>query len=66
MLSELYGHFAEQFPQYETFWNTLSREEDRHAKLLQNLLEAAKGSKIRFDEGGIKTYTVNQYVRKYT
>ena len=64
MLSKLYGHFAQQFPEYSKFWNQLSKEENRHARLIQKLLDAAKKGKIIFDEGKITTYTLNAFISR--
>jgi rubrerythrin len=64
MLSELYQAFAGQFPPYEKFWKDLSREEIRHAKLLEKLYAAATTGKIFFDEGKIKTVTLNAFLSR--
>lgn len=64
MLSELYLAFAEQFPPYEKFWKNLSQEEMRHAKLLEKLYVAATREKIFFDEGKIKTFTLNAFISR--
>ena len=64
LLSEMYGHFAEQFPQHQQFWKNLSKEEERHAKLLQKLRDASKKNILFFDEGGIKTYTINAFITR--
>jgi len=64
MLSKLYGHFSQQFPEYSQFWNQLSKEEHRHARLIQKLFDAAKKGKIFFDEGKITTYTLNAFVSR--
>ncbi|NWH05245.1 ferritin family protein [Desulfobacter latus] len=64
MLSKLYGHFSEQFPEYSKFWNQLSKEEHRHARLIQKLFDAANRGKIFFDEGKITTYTLNAFISR--
>jgi hypothetical protein len=64
MLSKLYGHFSVQFPEYSKFWDGLSKEEYRHARLIQKLLVAAKRGKIIFDEGKITTYTLNAFISR--
>ncbi|WP_462267958.1 hypothetical protein [Desulfobacter sp.] len=64
MLSKLYGHFSQQFPEYSQFWNQLSKEEHRHARLIQKLFDAAKKGKIFFDEGKITTYTLNAFISR--
>lgn len=64
MLSKLYGHFSQQFSEYSNFWNQLSKEEHKHARLIQKLLDAAKREKIFFDEGKITTYTLNGFISR--
>jgi hypothetical protein len=62
LLSELYAVFSEHFPRHGEFWIQLSKEEGRHAKLVQKLLEAAKKGIILFDEGNLKTYTLTSFL----
>ncbi|MCK5519909.1 MAG: rubrerythrin family protein, partial [Candidatus Marinimicrobia bacterium] len=64
MLSKLYGYFSIQFPEYNKFWEHLAKEEQRHARLIQKLFDAAKRGKIFFDEGKIKTYTLSAFVSR--
>ena len=64
LLSKLYAHFAEQFPRHATFWENLSREEQRHANLIEKLREAALAGKVFFDEGQMKTYTLNAFISR--
>ena len=64
MLSELYGYFAKQFPQYKKFWEKLSREEEQHARIVQKLFNAVKKEKVLFDEGKIKTYTLDVFITR--
>ena len=64
LLSRLYSLFSKQFPQYKEFWEKLSKEEERHAKLVEKLFEATKSGSIVFDEGKIKTYTLAAYITR--
>ncbi len=64
LLSKLYSIFSKQFPQYNEFWEKLSKEEERHAKLIEKLLAATKTGKIFFDEGKIKTYTLTAFITR--
>ena len=64
MLSELYEYFSKQFPKYKKFWLEISSEEERHAKLLQKLLNAAQKGHIVFSEGKIKTYTLDAFIKR--
>ncbi len=63
-LARLYALFSEQFPDYQEFWIKLSREEERHARLIQKLFDAAKRGKIFFDEGKMKTYTLDAFTAR--
>jgi len=63
-LSRLYAIFSKQFPQDEEFWEKLSKEENRHAKLIEKLYAAAKTGTIVFDEGKIKTYTLEAFLNQ--
>jgi rubrerythrin len=65
LLSELYAVFSKQFPQYQEFWEKMSKEELRHSKLIEKLFEAAKKGKVFFDEGKIKTYTLNAFLARF-
>jgi len=64
LLSRLYGIFAHQFPRYKEFWEKLSKEEERHAKLIEKLYEATKTGLIVFDEGKMKTYTLSAFITR--
>ena len=61
LLSKLYAAFAEKFPSYHEFWKKLSQEEERHARLIEKLSQAEKKGLILFDEGVVKTYTLNAF-----
>ncbi len=63
-LSKLYALFSEQFLQHKDFFTKMSMEEDRHAKLIEKLLEAAEKGIIFFDEGKIKTYTLTAFLSR--
>lgn len=62
LLSKLYGLFARQFPEQGEFWTKLSREEERHARLIEKLRDAAQKGTVHFDEGKIKTYTLTAFI----
>ncbi|MFC1859010.1 ferritin family protein [Thermodesulfobacteriota bacterium] len=64
LLSRLYTLFSRQFPQQKEFWGKLSKEEERHAKLIEKLLEATKTGLIFFNEGKTKTYTLNAFITR--
>jgi ABC-type transport system involved in Fe-S cluster assembly fused permease/ATPase subunit len=64
MLSELYRHFSKQFSEHEKFWHKLSLEEERHAKLVQKLFDAAKNGKIFFDERKITIFALDAFISR--
>jgi len=59
LLSRLYALFAQQFPEYAEFWGKLSTEEETHSKLIEKLWEIEKKGLVFFDEGRVKTNTLN-------
>lgn len=62
LLSELYGIFAEQFPQYSDFWKGLSDEEKRHTMLIQKLADAVGKGQVLFEEGRITITSLNTLI----
>lgn len=64
LLSRLYGVLAESFPSWGPLWQDLSREESRHAQLLEKLMEAARKGVVIFDEGSVKTYTLTTFIQR--
>ena len=64
LLARLYATFSKQFSQYQEFWFKLSKEEQKHSKLVEKLLEAVKNEKVHFNEGKIKTYTLNAFITR--
>ena len=62
LLSRLYEKFAAQFPQYADFWCALSLEEKEHAKWIKKFYHAEKEDLVFFDEGRVKTYTLQTMV----
>ncbi len=64
LLSRLYALFSEQFTEQKEFWGKLSKEEERHAKLIEKLLEAAKSGLVFFVEGKTKTYTLEVFIKR--
>jgi hypothetical protein len=64
LLSRLYTLFSKQFSQHKAFWQKLSKEEERHAKLIEKLFAATKTGSVVFDEGKIKTYTLAAFITR--
>lgn len=62
MLAILYAKFAGLFPEQKSFWQKLAEEERKHGEWLETLYEAAKRSVLLFDEGKVKTYTLNTFI----
>lgn len=62
LLAKLYTLFAEQFPTHGEVWSDLVKEEKKHAIWLKQLYDAGEKGIILFDEGKIKTYTMNAYI----
>ena len=62
LLAKLYTLFAEQFPEHAQAWSELAIEEKKHASWLQQLHDAGEKGIILFDEGKIKTYTMDTFI----
>ena len=62
LLAKLYTLFAKQFPDYSELWTALAKDEMQHAKWLGELYEAGAKGIVLFDEGKIKTYTMNAFI----
>jgi len=63
LLSKLYSVFAGQFPEYKEFWERLSAEEEKHARLVEKLSLAAMKGLVLFDEGKIKTVALDTFIK---
>lgn len=64
LLSLLYSVFARQFPEYGEFWRRLSLEEDKHARLVEKLSRAAAKGVVLFDEGKIKSFALDTFIKR--
>lgn len=62
LLAKLYTLLAEQFPEHDEVWNNLAQEEKKHATWLKQLYDAGEKGIILFDEGKVKTFTMNTYI----
>jgi hypothetical protein len=62
LLSKIYALFADKFPQYNEFWMELSKEEERHAGLIEKLQEAEKKGLVFFDEGKTRSITLTAFI----
>jgi rubrerythrin len=63
LVAELYRFFAGLFPEYRTFWDNLAREEMEHATWVEYFYKKASTDTVRFEEGKVKTYTVESFVK---
>ncbi len=59
MLEELYTLLAEQFPEQAGIWNDLVSGEKKHAIWLQQLFDAREKGFVLFDEGKIRSVSMN-------
>jgi len=64
LLSRLYALFSMQFPQHKDLWEKLSKEEERHAKLIEKLFEATKTGLIFFNEDKIKSQSLTLFITR--
>ena len=64
LLSQLYSLFSGQFQQYEDFWKGISKDEERHAAVLEKLHDAAEKGAVLFDEGKLNPSALNTYITR--
>ena len=64
LLSKLYSIFARQYPEYKEFWERLSLEEEKHAGLVEKLSHAALKGVVIFDEGKVKTFALDTFIKR--
>lgn len=64
LLSRLYSVFARLFPEHKAFWEKLSLEEDKHARLIEKLSQATQKGLVLFDEGKIKTFALETFLKR--
>jgi rubrerythrin len=50
VISRIYRVFAERFPEYRDFWETMAQEETRHADMILSVVPEIKAGAIRFKE----------------
>ena len=63
ILAELYRFFAHLYPDLRDFWSELSREQMEHATWIEYCHKKAEEGSLNFEEGNIKTYTVESFVK---
>lgn len=63
LLGNLYQIFAQKFPEHEKLWHKLAKEEQKHAGWLEQLRVASEKKVVLFNEGRIKTYTLETFVQ---
>lgn len=63
LLGELYLIFAERFPELRDLWLLLAKEEKNHADAIKKCARLVKEGKCIFNEGKVRTYTVNTSIK---
>jgi rubrerythrin len=63
LIAEIYRFFAGLFPERRDFWEDLARDQMEHATWVEYFYKKAASDTIRFEEGKIKTYTVESFVK---
>ena len=63
ILAELYRFYAGLYPDLREFWSELSREQMEHATWVEYCYKKAEEGTVNFEEGKIKTYTVESFVK---
>lgn len=63
ILAELYRFFASLYPDLRDFWSDLSREQMEHATWVEYCYKKTEEGAVTFEEGKIKTYTVESFVK---
>lgn len=65
-LAGLYDVFAGRFKDFEPFWAKRAKEGRSHSSWLMKLQEAEEKNLVSFDEGKIKTYTMETFLKHLT
>jgi hypothetical protein len=63
LTAEIYRFFAGLFPEHRDFWENLAREEMEHATWVEYFYKKAATDTVLFEEGKIKTYTVESFIK---
>ncbi|SDU54933.1 ferritin family protein [Desulfobacula phenolica] len=63
LLSRLYTIFYNKLPAHKNFWETLAKEEQLHAKWLEQLYGAGEKNLVHFDEGKITLVSINMVTK---
>lgn len=63
LLAELYRFYSSLYPDLRDFWSELSREQMEHATWIEYCYKKSEEGSVTFDEGKIKTYTVESFVK---
>ena len=49
-IGKLYAVYADKFQEYNQFWSELSKEEERHANWIKDLVKMIEAGKVFFDQ----------------
>jgi hypothetical protein len=63
LIAEIYRFFAGLFPNRRDFWEELARDEMEIATWVEYFYKKATTDEVRFEEGKIKTYTVESFIK---
>lgn len=61
-VGDLYEIFAKRFPEHNTLWDTLIKEEQEHAEAVQNLYKLTSQGQVLFDEGAFKLAGIQWFI----
>jgi len=61
-IGDLYKIFAKLFPEHNTLWDTLIKEEHEHAAAVQKLFKLTNEGQVSFDEGTFKPAGVQWFL----
>lgn len=62
MFSDFYLLSAERFPHEAEFWRELAEDKKKHLDCLRKLMNSWKKGAVMFEEGKIKTYTLDAFL----
>ncbi len=61
-MAELYGIFAERYPEHRDFWTSMADEEKRHAAAIRELSEKARSGRACFSGGQVRINAVRSFL----
>lgn len=61
-IGDMYKIFAKRFPEHNTLWKTLIKEEHEHAAAVQKLFKLTDQGQVFFDEGTFKPAGIQWFI----